>query len=625
MIDDELPATETPRQGVEVIRAQLATLPGSPGVYRMLAADGEVLYVGKARNLKNRVTSYTRLTGLTERILRMVERTASMEIVTTHTEPEALLLEANLIKRLKPRYNVFLRDDKSFPYIMITADHDYPQVAKHRGARARPGDYFGPFASTWAVNRTLSALARAFPLRTCTDSDFATRTRPCLQYQIKRCTAPCTGRIGRDDYLAIVEEARDFFTGRNDDPTKALNQRMQAASERQEFEEAALYRDRIRALAHITAHQDVNVSGLGEADVVALHQDAGQTCIQIFFFRAGQNFGNRAYFPRHGADEPVDAIIAAFLAQFYDGRPVPKQILLSVAPEGPALIAEALGIKAGHRVELAVPQRGTRKSLVEHALTNAREALARRLAESASQRLLLDGLIELFDLDGPPNRIEVYDNSHIQGRQAIGGMIVAGPDGFIKNAYRKFNLSDEIAKGGDDYAMMRSVLLRRFGRLVKEDPEQKTENWPDLVLIDGGPAQLKVGEEVLAELGIVDVALIAISKGPDRNAGREQFHRPGRAPFTLEPRHPVLYFLQRLRDEAHRFAIGGHRARRSKAVGISTVDEIPGIGPTRKKALLMQFGSARGIAEAGLADLEKVAGISTGVAKRIYDHFHGEG
>jgi excinuclease ABC subunit C len=609
--------------GADVIKAQLPHLPGGPGVYRMLGADGEVLYVGKARNLQKRVTSYVRAAGLTARIMRMVEQTRQLEIVTTHTEPEALLLEANLIKRLKPRYNVSFRDDKSFPYIFIPADRDFPQIVKHRGSRDRPGDYFGPFASTWAVNRTVAALSRAFPLRTCGDGDFATRTRPCLQFQIKRCTAPCVGRISRDDYNRLVGEARDYLAGRNDDPARELTRRMEDASTALDFETAAIYRDRIRALAHITSHQDVNIAGLGEADVVALHQEAGQACIQIFFYRAGQNYGNRAYFPRHAADAPEGEILAAFLAQFYEDRPVPKQILLSAAIEGDDLMAEALALKAGHAVEIAVPQRGSKKNLIDHALTNAREALGRRLAENASQRTLLEGVADLFGLDGMPERVEVYDNSHIQGRQALGGMIVAGPEGFIKNGYRKFNLDDEVAAGGDDFAMMRAVLTRRFGRLVREDPERATENWPDLVLIDGGPAQLKTAVDVMAELGIADVPVAAISKGPDRNAGREQFHLPGRDPFMLEPRHPVLYFLQRLRDEAHRFAIGGHRARRSKAVSASTIDEIPGIGPNRKRALLLRFGSVRGIAEAGLADLEKTEGVSKSVAKKIYDHFHG--
>jgi excinuclease ABC subunit C len=614
---------DTPPTGADLIRSQLPHLPQGPGVYRMLGADQEVLYVGKARNLQKRVGSYVRTGALSARILRMVDQTRQLEIISTHTEPEALLLEANLIKRLKPRYNVSFRDDKSFPYIFIPADQEFPQIVKHRGARERKGDYFGPFASTWAVNRTVAALSRAFPLRTCSDGDFATRTRPCLQYQIKRCTAPCVDRISAADYRKLVDEARDYLTGRNDDPAKQLTARMEAASAALDFETAAIYRDRIRALAHITSHQDVNVAGLGEADVVALHLDAGQACIQIFFFRAGQNFGNRAYFPRHTADAPAGEILAAFLAQFYEGRPVPKQILLSEAAEGSDLLAEALALKAGHAVEIAVPQRGTKKTLVEQALTNAREALGRRLAESASQRTLLEGVADLFDLPAAPDRIEVYDNSHIQGRQAIGGMIVAGPDGFIKNAYRKFNLDDEVAAGGDDFAMMRAVLTRRFSRLVREDPERQTENWPDLVLVDGGAAQLAVALEVLSELGISDVPLVGIAKGPDRDAGREQFHLPGRAPFMLEPRNPVLYFLQRLRDEAHRFAIGGHRVRRSKAVSASTIDEIPGIGPGRKRALLLRFGSVRGIAEAGLADLEKTEGVSKSVAKKIYDHFHG--
>jgi excinuclease ABC subunit C len=557
--------------------------------------------------------------------MRMVDQTARLEIITTHTEPEALLLEANLIKRLKPRYNVVLRDDKSFAYILIARDHDFPQIGKHRGARSRKGDYFGPFASTWAVNRTLAAVQRAFPLRTCTDSDFATRSRPCLQYQIKRCTAPCVGRIERDAYLTVVEDARAFLAGENDDPAQALTAKMQDAATRQEFEEAATYRDRIRALAHITAHQGVNVGNLGEADVIAAHQEAGQTCVQVFFYRAGQNFGNRAYYPRHASDQDAGEVLAALLAQLYDGRPPPPQILLSHAVPGTDLLEQALTLSAGRRVELLVPQRGTKRELVDQAITNAREALGRRLAENASQAKLLAQVGDLFGLAEPPRRIEVYDNSHIQGRNAVGAMIVTGPEGFMKSAYRKFNLTDEVAQGGDDFAMMRAVLTRRLGRLLREGEEGGSENWPDLLLIDGGPAQLKVVTDVLAELAIDDLPVVAISKGPDRNAGREQFHQPGREPVMLETRHPVLYFLQRLRDEAHRFAIGTHRARRGKAAGTSQLAEIPGIGPARKKALLMRFGSVRGIAEAGLTDLSQVEGVSETVARRIYDHFHGDG
>lgn len=610
--------------GFAVIRDQLRLLPSAPGVYRMLGENDEPLYVGKARNLKRRVASYTRATGLSGRILRMIDQTVRLEIVTTHTEAEALLLEANLIKKLKPRYNVVLRDDKSFPYILIGRDHEFPRIAKHRGARNRKGDYFGPFASTWAVNRTITALQRAFPLRSCGDNDFATRTRPCLQFQIKRCTAPCVGRIDAAGYGAIVTEARDFLTGENDDPSRVLSSKMNEAAARMDFEAAALFRDRIRALAHITARQDVNVTGLGEADVIAAHQEAAQTCVQVFFYRAGQNFGNRAYYPKHGTDVGIGEILAAFIAQFYDNRQAPRLVLLSHEVENSDLIAEALTLTAGRKVEILVPQRGTKADLVQHAETNAKEALGRRLAENSSQAKLLEGVADLFGLAEAPHRVEVYDNSHIQGAQAIGGMIVAGPEGFVKSAYRKFNMDGDVARGGDDFAMMRAMLTRRFNRLVKEDGEGNAENWPDLVLIDGGKAQLQIAIEVLTDLGLIDdVPVVAISKGPDRDAGREQFHLPGRDPVMLEPRHPVLYFLQRLRDEAHRFAIGGHRARRSKAIGVSPIDEIDGIGPARKKALLQRFGSAKGVGEAGLEDLMKVDGISETVAQRIYDHFHG--
>lgn len=619
-------SAEPKGSGFEVVRRQLRSLPATPGVYRMLDARGEVLYVGKARNLRRRVGSYATPSRLDERIHRMVSLTAGLEVITTHTEVEALLLEANLIKTLKPRFNVLLRDDKSFPYIIITADHDYPQIAKHRGARSRKGSYFGPFASAGAVNRTLGTLARAFPLRTCTDSEFANRTRPCLQYQIKRCTAPCVGRISRDDYLRLVEEARQFLSGRSDALNRQLQAKMQAASGSQDYETAALYRDRIRALAHITAHQDINFQGVGEADVIAAHADAGQVCVQVFFFRAGQNYGNRAYFPAHARDVDLPEVLGAFLGQFYAGRPAPKLVLLSHPVEGAGVVAEALGQRSGQRVTLLCPLRGPKRAMVEHALTNARDALARRLAESASQRRLLEGVAEVFGLDAPPERIEVYDNSHIQGSQPVGSMIVAGPDGFRKQAYRKFNIRDATGEDGrlaDDYAMMREVLTRRFGRLLKEDAGRESGDWPDLVLVDGGRGQLTAATHALADLGVTDVAIAAIAKGVDRDAGREQFHLPDRPSFMLEPRHPVLYFLQRLRDEAHRFAIGSHRARRARAATRSALDEVPGIGAARKKALLLRFGSAKGVAEAGLADLETVEGISRIVAKRIYDHFHG--
>ena len=608
--------------GSAVIKAALATLPIGPGVYRMLDAAGEVLYVGKAKSLVKRVTSYASPGRQVPRIQRMVAETARLEVITTHTEVEALLLESNLIKRLKPRYNVLWRDDKSFPYILITGDHDWPQITKHRGARNRKGEYFGPFASAGSVNRTINALQRAFPLRSCSDSVFANRTRPCLQYQIKRCTAPCVARIGREDYDTLVGEARDFLSGRSRAVQESLTGRMEEAAQALDFERAALLRDRIRALAHIQSHQGINPQSVEEADVVAMHQEGGQTCIQVFFFRAGQNWGNRAYFPTHTKDVPPEEMLAAFLGQFYDDKLPPKLVLLSQPAEGQELIAEALSVKADRKVELHVPQRGEKRDLVEHALNNAREALGRRMAESAAQRKLLEGVAERFGLDAVPERIEVYDNSHISGTHALGVMIVAGPNGFVKNAYRKFNIKSTEAKPGDDYAMMEEVLRRRFVRLAEAG--EKGEGWPDLVLIDGGPGQLAVAQSVLNELGIDDVSVVGIAKGPDRDAGREHFYMPNRAPFMLEPKDPVLYFLQRLRDEAHRFAIGSHRQRRSAAIGKSLLDEIPGIGAKRKRALLTHFGSAKGVAGAGLNDLEAVDGISKTVAKLVYDHFHPE-
>ncbi len=625
------PADGEARHGVAAIRLSLRTMPGSPGVYRMTDRRGDVLYVGKARNLKKRVTSYTNPARQPRRIARMVGETVAVEIVTTHTEAEALLLEANLIKRLKPRYNIVLRDDKSHPYILLTGDHDWPRLVKHRGARSRPGEYFGPFASAGAVNRTLNALQRAFPLRTCSDSIFANRTRPCLQYQIKRCLAPCAGLIPPDEYADMVRQTHDFLAGKSLEVQKQLSDRMQAASDGLEFETAAVLRDRIRALTQIQSHQGINVRSVDDADVIAAHQDAGQTCIQVFFFRGGRNYGNRAHYPSHDRGAPVEAVLGAFLGQFYDGRMAPKLVLLSHAIAGQDLIAEALSLRAEHRVRLWYPRRGERRRVVEHAATNAREALARRLAESASQRRLLEGLAELFELDGPPERIEVYDNSHISGTKAVGAMIVAGPEGLIKNAYRKFNIkgTENVKDGamapGDDYAMMGEVLARRFGRLQKDDPDRAQGQWPDLVLIDGGPGHLSVARQTFADLGIDGCAIAAIAKGPDRDAGRERLYLPGRKPFTLPPNDPVLYFLQRLRDEAHRFAIASHRARRSKAIGRSELDAIPGVGAKRKRALLHRFGSARGVGEAGLVDLETAEGISTAVARTIYDYFHADG
>ncbi len=610
--------------GAAVIEAALKTLPLAPGVYRMTDARGKPLYVGKARSLRKRVASYARPERLTPRIRAMVARTAQLEVITTHTEVEALLLESNLIKQLKPHYNVLLRDDKSFPYILLTADGEWPQLLKHRGARNRKGEYFGPFANAGAVNRTLNTLQRAFPLRSCSDSIFASRTRPCLQFQIKRCTAPCVGRIGGEDYDEIVGEARDFLAGRSSSIQKRLSAQMQEASERLDFESAAALRDRIRALTEIQAHQDINVAKMGDADVVAAYETGGLTCIQVFFFRNGQNFGNKTYFPAHARDQGPDEVLEAFLGQFYARVPPPPLVLVSHALSEPELIAEALGVRAGRRVTLARPERGTRRKLVDHAIANAREALARHLAESDTQRKLLEGVADAFGLDAPPERIEVYDNSHVQGAHPVGAMIVAGPEGLVKKAYRKFNIKGEVAPG-DDYAMLREVLTRRFARALAEDPDRAGESWPDLVLIDGGAGQLSVAREVMEELGIADVALAAISKGPDRNAGREHFHMPGRPSFMLTARDPVLYFLQRLRDEAHRFAIGTHRARRSKAIGRSALDEIAGVGRARKKALLHHFGSADSVARAGLADLEAVPGVSGALARKIYDHFNAGG
>ncbi|MCP1337435.1 excinuclease ABC subunit UvrC [Futiania mangrovi] len=608
--------------GPEVIKDYLARLPGAPGVYRMLDAKGQVLYVGKARNLKARVSNYARFGGHNNRIARMIAQTASMEFVTTQTETEALLLEANLIKRLKPRFNVLMRDDKSFPYILVRKDHPFPQILKHRGARSVPGDYYGPFASAGAVNRTLNTLQKAFLLRTCTDAVFESRTRPCLLYQIKRCAAPCVDKIGAEDYARLVEETRDYLDGRNSQVQAALAEEMEAAAETLEFERAAALRDRIRALTAIQAHQGVNPRGLAEADVFAIAQDGGEACVQVFFFRAGQNWGNRAYFPRADKEQEAAEILEAFLGQFYDDKPAPKLILLSHEIEGADLMAEALSLRAGHKVALAAPKRGEKREVVAQVAQNAREALARKLAESASQARLLDGVAEAFGLDTAPRRIEVYDNSHVSGTNAVGGMIVAGPDGFEKKHYRKFNIKDAATAPGDDYAMMREVLTRRFTRLLKEDEARDKGLWPDLVLVDGGQGQLGVATQVMADLGVEDVTVVGVAKGPDRDAGRERFFMADRPSFMLEPKSPVLYYLQRLRDEAHRFAIGAHRQKRSKGIGATPLDEIDGIGARRKRALLNHFGSARAVSRAGLADLEAVEGISQTVAKRIYDFFH---
>jgi excinuclease ABC subunit C len=626
-------------------------MPASPGVYRMLDRRGDALYVGKASSLKSRVQNYAHPAGLSNRLRRMIAETAAMEVVVTHTEAEALLLECNLIKRLMPRYNVLLRDDKSFPFIHLTAGHDFPQLTKFRGARTKEGSYFGPFASAGSVNRTLVTLQKAFLLRSCSDSVFATRARPCLLYQIKRCSAPCVGHIAREDYAALIEQAHTFLSGRSDDVQQRLAAEMEEAANALDFEAAALLRDRIRALSLVQGHQDIHVAGIVDADVIAAHQEGGQTCVQVFFFRGGQNWGNRAYFPSHDRQLSVEEVLTSFVGQFYDNRAKPPLVLLSDRLVEQDLVEEALSL-GGPRVSLAVPQRGDKKRLIDRIITTAREALGRRLAESSSQRQLLDGVAAAFGIDRPLQRVEVYDNSHIQGTNAVGAMIVAGPEGLVKNAYRKFTIRGISAAqagtaptprcphpnppppageggvgptGGDDYAMMREVLLRRFARAVKEDPERDRGTWPDLILIDGGQGQLNIGRGVLEELGIADVAIVGIAKGPDRNAGREHFFVPGRAPFSLDQRDPVLYFLQRLRDEAHRFAIATHRAKRTKALGRSPLDEIDGVGARRKQALLHHFGSARAVARAGLAELERVVGINKTVAKKIYDHFHPDG
>ncbi|MGR3718279.1 MAG: excinuclease ABC subunit UvrC [Thermohalobaculum sp.] len=616
-------STAVPTAGPGVIRRYLAVLNDRPGVYRMLDAKGAALYVGKARSLRKRVAAYAKLSGHSNRIQRMIAATAAMEFISTQTETEALLLEANLIKRLKPRYNVLLRDDKSFPHILIE-DGPWPLMRKHRGARREKGRYFGPFASAGAVNRTLNQMQKAFLLRTCSDTVFQNRTRPCLLYQIKRCCAPCVGKVTPDDYAALVEDATRFLDGRSTRIQGELAERMAKASAAMEFERAVVYRDRIRAMAHVQSHQGINPRITAEADVVALHREGAQACVQVFFFRAHQNWGNRAYFPRISAEAEDGEILEAFLGQFYTERPPPRMVLLSHPIENGPLLAEALGTVAGHRVVVAVPQRGEKRELVGHATQNAREALGRKLAESASQARLLAGLAEAFGLDQPPRRIEVYDNSHIQGAHAVGAMIVAGPEGFEKSQYRKFNIKGADLTPGDDFGMMTEMLTRRFQRLVKADPDRESAAWPDLVLIDGGAGQVGAVTAVLAELGIEDIALFGVAKGVDRDAGKEEFHAPGRRPFALPFRSPSLYFVQRLRDEAHRFAIGAHRAKRAKAVGATPLDEVPGIGPARKRALLAHFGSAKAVSRAGLTDLKLVGGISAAMAETIHAFFHGE-
>jgi len=723
-LDDETTAPLPIADGPAAIARYARIAPPAPGVYRMMDARGEVLYVGKAKNIRKRILAYQRASGHTMRIARMIAATASIEFVSTATETEALLLEANLIKRLRPRFNVLLRDDKSFPYILITGDHPAPQIAKHRGARNRPGRYFGPFASAMAVHRTITALERAFLIRSCSDAVYESRTRPCLLHQIKRCSAPCTGEIALADYAELVQEATEFLSGKSRQVKEELAAEMEKAASTLDFERAAVYRDRLAALSAVQAHQGINPRGVEEADVFAAHQDGGFTCVQVFFFRTGQNWGNRAYFPRADRSLPAEAVLGAFIGQFYDDKPCPRLVLVSHDIDERALIAEALTIKSGHKVEVLVPQRGEKKDLVDHALANAREALGRKLAETSSQHRLLVALAETFGLGGPPRRIEVFDNSHIQGSNAVGAMVVAGPEGFRKNQYRKFNIRSTDLTPGDDYAMMREMLTRRFRRLLNEAPrgdggagggpadavaadgraaadvgEERTpateasaavamaepvedvprhplaqaqavepleladgadlagtdlasanlagtdlagtdlagtdlagtdlaedgapeSPWPDLVLIDGGLGQLNAARDTLAALGVNDVPLVAIAKGPDRDAGRETFFVPGRTPFMLKPRDPVLYFVERLRDEAHRFAIGSHRQKRKRDIREAGLQEIPGIGPARKRALLRHFGTLRAIERASVADLEHVAGINAETARKVYDFFH---
>ncbi|OYU69513.1 MAG: excinuclease ABC subunit C [Alphaproteobacteria bacterium PA2] len=613
--------TDQPLQGAALIKDQVRRLPDSPGVYRMMGEDGEVLYVGKARSLKKRVIQYAQGRFHTQRIALMVDLTRSMEFVTTRTETDALLLEINLIKQMKPRFNVLLRDDKSFPEIVIRREHPAAQLRKHRGAHTIKGDYFGPFASAHSVTKTLNTLQKAFLLRSCSDSVYEARTRPCMLHQIKRCAAPCTGLISLEDYAGLVDQAEDFLRGRSRAVLATLSSQMQAASDDMEFELAARLRDRIRALASVSQETQINPESLEEADVFALHAEGGQACMQVFFFRAGQNWGNRAYFPRVDKTDGDSEVMAAFLGQFYDDKPIPKLILTSVEPDEADLLTEAFGIKAGRKVEITRPQRGEKRQLVDDALTNAREALGRKMSESSAQSKLLAGVAEAFGLDTDPERIEVYDNSHIMGTNAVGGMIVAGRDGFLKSQYRKFNIKGTDLTPGDDYGMMKEVFRRRFARLVKEEESGDSRARPDLVLVDGGAGQLAASLEIFEELGIDDIAIVGVAKGPDRDAGLERFFLPGKPPFMLEPKSPVLYYLQRLRDEAHRFAIGTHRIKRSAEMLKNPLDEIDGVGPGRKRALLHAFGSARGVSRASVDDLAKVDGVSDALAERIHAFF----
>jgi len=616
---------QTPPLGHEVIQSYLKTIDTSPGVYRMLDSESRVLYVGKARNLRARVSNYARPSGHSGRIARMIASTASMMFLTTKTETEALLLEQNLIKQLKPKFNVLLRDDKSFPNILVTADHDYPQIKKHRGAKKEKGSYYGPFASAGAVNRTLNQLQRVFLLRDCSNAMFESRTRPCLQYQIKRCSAPCVGKISAEEYRQTVKDAERFLCGKTTDIQARLASEMNAASKEMEFERAAALRDRIKALTQVQTAQGINPKGVSDADIIALHIENGQACVQVFFIRGNQNWGNKDYYPRVGVDIDAAEALEAFIGQFYDERDPPPQLILSNEIENPDLMSAALSGKIGRKVELLVPKRGEKAELVDGALRNARESLARKMAETATQTKLLKGLAEAFDLPNPPQRIEVYDNSHIQGTNAVGAMVVAGPDGMMKNQYRKFNIRGDDLSPGDDFGMMKEVLSRRFKRLIKEDPDRKEGHWPDLLLIDGGAGQVSAVASIMREFGVEDIPMVGVAKGLDRDAGKEEFHRIGQRPMALRHNDPVLYFVQRMRDEAHRFAIGTHRAKRAKAVGATPLDDVPGVGAGRKRALLAHFGSAKAVGRANLSDLKAVSGVSDALAETIYAYFHERG
>ena len=613
------------KTGYKIIQKYVATLDSSPGVYRMLDDQARVLYVGKARNLKARVSNYARPSGHSGRIARMISETSSMMFLTTRTETEALLLEQNLIKQLKPRYNVLLRDDKSFPNILVTTEHRFPQIKKHRGAKSEKGAYYGPFASAGSVNRTLSQLQRVFMLRNCTDAMFESRTRPCLQYQIKRCSGPCVDRISTDEYGAAVKDAQRFLSGRSTEIQEKLAAQMAAASEAMEFEQAAGLRDRIRALTQVQTTQGINPRTVKEADIVALHLEAGQACVQVFFIRANQNWGNRDFYPRVAADMSHAEVMEAFLGQFYGTKEPPRSVILSHDIENADLMQQLLSDKLARKVDITVPLRGEKLELISGALRNAKESLARKMAETATQAKLLRGLAEAFDLDQPPKRVEVYDNSHIQGTNAVGAMIVAGPEGLMKNSYRKFNITDDTLSPGDDFGMMKEVLTRRFKRLLKEDPDRSLDHWPDLLLIDGGAGQVSAVAQVMAEFGVDDIPMVGVAKGIDRDLGKEEFHMRGQRPFALQRNDPVLYFIQRLRDEAHRFAIGTHRAKRSKAIGATPLDDIAGVGASRKRALLAHFGSAKAVSRANLADLKAVEGISAAMAEKIFGFFHEKG